>query len=104
MDKPRPYRRRAVTLVNRAYSKDPRERVATIGGVQADRLHWKLSQDAAIKLIEAGSDEFYVVASDGAVKLVVLTHGGQKYLQTEREKTHPDDLLTLCPMPGRGGV
>lgn len=104
MDKNRPYRRRAVSLVNRAYSSDPRERVATIGGVHSDRTHWKLSQEAAIALIEAGTDEFYVAAATGAVKLVVLNHGGQKYLQTEREKTHPDDLLTLCPALSRVGV
>ena len=93
---PRPWRRRNVSLVNRAYSRDPRERIASISGVLSDRTHWQLSQEAAIAAIEAGTDEFYVEGTGGAVKLVVLTHGGQKYLQSERELTHPDDLLTLC--------
>src|SRR4051812_10040518 len=91
----RPYRRRAVSTVNRAYSRDPLERIESIGGVNSDHTHWQLSQAAAIAVIEAGTDEFFVKASDQVVKLVVVNRGGEKYLQTEREKTHPDDLLNL---------
>ncbi|MSU49176.1 MAG: DUF3892 domain-containing protein [Opitutus sp.] len=93
----RPYRRRAVLSVSRAYSHDPLERIETIGGVNSDQTRWKLTQTAAIAAIESGTDEFFVNAGEGPVKLVVLTHRGQKYLKTEREKTHPDDLLTLIP-------
>ena len=39
--------------------------------------------------------EFFVNADGLTVKLIVLTHRGQKYLATEREKTHRDDLLSL---------
>ena len=91
----RPYRHRIVSVANRAYSNDPLERVAAISGVNSDHTHWKLSQEAAIAAIEAGTDEFIVKDGGHTVKLVVLTHGGQKYLRTEREKTHPDDLLRL---------
>lgn len=91
----RPYRRRAVSVVNRAYSHDPLERIEAIGGVNSDRTRWKLSQAAATAAIEAGTDEFFVNADGLTVKLIVLTHRGQKYLATEREKTHPDDLLSL---------
>jgi len=91
----RPYYRRAVSSVSRAYSRDPLERIESIGGINSDHTRWKLSQAAAIAVIEAGTDEFYVKASDQMVKLVVLTRGGEKYLQSEREKTHPDDLLNL---------
>ena len=91
----RPYRRRAVSFVNRAYSSDPLDRIENIGGINADRTRWTLSQAAAIAAIEAGTDEFFVAASGRIVKLSVLTVRGEKYLQTEREKTHPDDLLNL---------
>lgn len=91
----RPYRRRAVSSINRAYSTDPLDRIETIRGVNSDHTRWQLSQAAAIAAIEAGTDEFFVKTADRVVKLTVLTHGGQKYLKTEREKTHPDDLLTL---------
>lgn len=92
----RPYRRRAVSIVSRAYSSDPLERIDSIGGVNADHTRWKLSQAAAIAVIEAGTDEFFIRVGDETVKLVVLTRGNEKYLQSEREATHPDDLLNLA--------
>ena len=102
-----PYRRRSVSRIYRAYSRDPFERVESIGGVNADHTPWTLSQAAAIVLIENGTDEFFFRAGDETVRLVVLTRGGEKYLQSEREKTHPDDLLDLSvrailPAPARG--
>ncbi len=93
----RPYRRRAVSSVIRAYSHDPLERIETIGGQNSDNTRWQLSQTAAIAAIEAGTDEFFVTADGQPVKLIVVTHRGLKYLKSEREKTHPDDLLTLTP-------
>ena len=92
----RPYRKRTVSLVSRAYSRDPLERIESIGGVNSDRTPWKLSQSAAIAVIEAGTDEFFIRAGEDLIKLVVLHRGGEKYLQSEREKTHPDDLLDLA--------
>jgi Protein of unknown function (DUF3892) len=91
----RPYRQRAITFVNLAYSHDPHERIERIGGVNADRSRWSLSQAAAIALIEAGTDEFFVGPKESAVKVVVVTHKDQKYLESEREKTHPNDLMSL---------
>lgn len=90
-----PHRRRAVSSVSRAYSSDPLERIEFIGGVNSDHTRWKLTQAAAIAGIEAGTDEFFVKTGEQNVKLVVFARGGQKYLQSEREKTHPDDLLNL---------
>lgn len=93
----RPYRSRTVSSISRAYSHDPLERIEAIAGVNADRTRWRLSQTAATAAIEAGTDEFFVQADGGPVKLIVLHHGGQKYLTTERSSTHPDDLLSLLP-------
>lgn len=90
-----PHRRRAVSSVSRAYSSDPLERIEFIGGVNSDHTRWKLSQAAAIAGIEAGTDEFFIKTAEQVVKLVVCSRSGQKYLQSEREKTHPDDLLNL---------
>jgi hypothetical protein len=100
----RPYRRRAVSTVNRAYSHDPLERVSAIGGMNSDHTSWRLSQAAAIAVIEAGTDEFFFHANDQTVKLVVVTRAGEKYLQSEREKTHPDDLLNLAARPAPVGT
>ena len=92
----RPSRRRVISIVHRAYSHDPHERIDAVGGMNSDRTRWTFSQAAAIAAIEAGTDEFFVDASGETIKVVVQITGGQKYLQSEREKTHPDDLLRLA--------
>ena len=102
-----PFRRRVISTVGRAYSRDPLERIASIGGMNADRTRWTLSQPAAIALIEKGTDEFSFQAGNQSVRVVVLTHRGEKYLQSEREKTHPDDLLNVAvstPQPAFGSA
>lgn len=93
---PKPFRRRVITSVDRAYSGDPLERVAFIGGVNADTTRWHFSQLAVIALIEKGTDEFLFQIGNESVRVVVLTHEGEKYLQSEREKTHPDELLNFA--------
>jgi len=92
----KPLRQRVVSTVGRAYSRDPFERVASIGGTNADRTRWSLTQTAAIVLIERGTDEFFFQVGDRRVRVIVLTHGGEKYLKSEREKTHPDELLNVA--------
>jgi hypothetical protein len=72
--------------------------------VNADRTRWSLSQSAAIALIETGTDEFFFHAGDQTVRVVVLTHRGEKYLQSEREETHPDDLLNVATAAQEAGT
>ena len=89
----KPHRRRAVTTLTRAYSHDPLERIDSIGGINSDRTRWHMTQAAAITAIGSSTDEFYILADGVQVKIVVLVHRQQKYLKSEREATHPDDLL-----------
>ena len=91
----RPINRRTVTFAQKAYSYDPHERIELIGGLNSDKSRWKLSQQAAISAIEAGSDEFVVVTKERVVKVVVVTYAGQKYLKTEEGEKGPDSLLAL---------
>ena len=91
----RPIQRRTITFVQKAYSYDPHERIDSIGGLNSDKSRWKLSQEAAIAAIEGGLDEFFVTAPDRMVKVIVMNHGGQKYLKTEADSKAPDFLLTL---------
>ena len=99
----KPFRQRTITSVDRAYSCDPLERVESIGGVNSDHTRWKFSQAAAIALIEKGTDEFCFSVGEQTVRVVVLTRDGEKYLQSEREKTHPDDLLNAA-VPASGNI
>ena len=89
------HHRRTVSIVNRAYSRDPLERIESISGINSDRTRWSFSQAAAVARIEAGTDAFTINAGDQVVRVVVHAHRGEKYLQSEREKTHPDDLIHL---------
>jgi len=91
----RPVHRRTITFAQKAYSYDPHERIELIGGINSDKSRWKLSQQAAIQAIEAGSDEFFVTTKDRNVRVVVVTHSGQKYLRAEFEGKGPDSLLAL---------
>ena len=91
----RPIQRRTVTFVQKAYSSDPYERIDSIGGLNSDKSRWRLSQQAAIAAIEGGLDEFFVPAPDRLVKVIVMNHAGQKYLNTEADDKAPDCLLAL---------
>ena len=91
----RPIQRRTITFVQKAYSYDPHERIDSIGGLNSDKSRRKLSQQAAIAAIEGGSDEFFVIAPDRMVKVIVMNHAGQKYLKSESDKQTPDWLLAL---------
>lgn len=91
----RPINRHTVSFVQKAYSYDPHERIESIGGLNSDKSRWKLSQPAAIAAIEGGLDEFIVSTPERPVKLVVMSHAGQKYLRTEFEGKGPDCLLAL---------
>jgi len=79
----RPYRKRAVLSVTLTRSHDPHERFESIAGINLDRSRWRLSQAAAIAAIEAGTDEFFMETDGRALKLIVRTHSGEKYLETE---------------------
>ena len=92
-----PARQRTVRSAIRAYSRDPLDRVESISGVNSDRTTWRFSQVAAIGLIEQGTDQFTFHVGDASLKLVVVKRGGEKYLQSEREQSHPDDLFNLTP-------
>jgi hypothetical protein len=92
----KPFRRRVISTVSRAYSRDPLERVASIGGVNSDQTRWTFSQPAAIALIESGTDEFFFYVGAQTIRVVILMHRGEKYIQSEREETHPDDLLNVA--------
>lgn len=90
-----------VKCINKSDRYNPHERIISIGGVNGDGARWKLSQPEAIKGIEEGKWAFYVNKNGKAVKVVVaLSVYGHKYLKTEADGEHPNNLLSLpeCPM------
>lgn len=79
---------------------DPDRRLQGIGGRNPNGSNWYLPIDDAIRKIETGVYEFYVVVSGRQVEVVVRRHAsGRKYLTTEADGFPPNNLLNLptCP-------
>ena len=89
-----------VQCINKGDRYNPHERILFIGGLNYDSTRWKIGQQEAIKGIEEGKWSFYVVKDYKRVNVIVATSAhGNKYLKTEADGEHPNNLLSLpeCP-------
>lgn len=74
---------------------DPRERIQAVGGVR-NGAAWKLTQSAAIALIENDEATFFMHAQGHSIAIVVAMNGnGRKYLKAITDPGHPTSLLSL---------
>jgi hypothetical protein len=88
-----------IRCINKTDRLNPHERIRNVGGVNPDGGRWKQSQQQTIQEIESGEWEFYVSQAGRTVNVIVATHSGNKYIKTEADGIHPDNLLALpeCP-------
>jgi len=88
-----------IRCINKTDRLNPHDRIRNVGGVNQDGGRWKQSQQQTIEEIESGEWEFYVSAAGRTVNVIVATHNGNKYIKTEADGIHPDNLLALpeCP-------
>ncbi len=88
--------RHEVLCINKSDRPNPHERILSIGGRNADGTAWKMPQPEAIRGIEAGKWEFFVRRGGHEVNVTVsVSRFGHKYLKTEADGDHPDNLLAL---------
>ena len=88
-----------VQCINKSDRYDAHERIKSIGGIQEGK-RWKLSETDAIAGIEAGKWKFFVSVQGKSVWVVIaVSRYGHKYLKTEADDEHPNNLLSLpeCP-------
>lgn len=88
-----------IKCINRTTRTDPHERISYVGGINPDGGRWKLSLDQAIAGVETGQWAFWTTGGGKSVWVVIATHNGHKYLKTEADGIHPNNLLALpdCP-------
>jgi hypothetical protein len=88
-----------IRCINKSDSLNPHKRIINVGGVNADRTRWTLSQTEAIHCIINGTHLFYVKQGGKIVHVVIANQVGWKYLKTTEDGEQPNDLLSLpeCP-------
>jgi hypothetical protein len=92
--------RHEISCINKTDRYDPHDRIRSVGGRNGDGTRWKLSQPEAITGIEEGKWSFYVRMNGRNVDVIVaVSRYGNKYLKTEADGEHPNNLLSLpeCP-------
>lgn len=88
-----------IKCINKSDRFNPHERIINVGGFDNGE-RWKISQQDAISFIESHKYEFFVRKDGHTVNVIVAVSAwGNKYIKTEPDGLHPDNLLSLpeCP-------
>ena len=88
-----------VQCINKRDRQKIHEKISHIGGSNKDGTAWKLTLPKAIEGIESGKWKFYTSVNGNSVWVIIATNNGHKYLKTEADGTHENNLLSLpeCP-------
>jgi Protein of unknown function (DUF3892) len=80
-----------ITCINKTDRTSPHERISRVGGGSG----WRKSIDEVIRLIDAGTDTFWVSVNGRRTDVVVDEHNGRKYIRTRPDDYRQNNLLSL---------
>ena len=81
---------RHVSCINKTHRMDPHDRIHSIGGPG-----WRITQTQAIMDIEHDASSYYASVNGVSVWVIVADHNGNKYIKTQNDDLHPNNLLSL---------
>ncbi|CCH52770.1 hypothetical protein BN8_01796 [Fibrisoma limi BUZ 3] len=84
-----------IKCAGKAGGLNPHERILTVGGVMADGMSWRLSQQQVIDYIESEVYSFCVSHNGQLHTVIVDTYQGNKYLKIRFDGVTPNSLLNL---------
>lgn len=85
-----------IRCINKTNRMSAHERIAAIGGVNANGLPWHLLLDQAIAGVKDGRWRFYVDVNGKSVAVIIaISAAGREYLKTENDGEQPNNLLSL---------
>lgn len=87
-----------ITCINKTDRYNPHERIRSLGGINAGS-RWKKDQPVVVREIESKTNSFYTRVNGVRANVIVATHEDNKYVKTENDGLHPNNLLSLpeCP-------
>jgi uncharacterized protein DUF3892 len=89
-----------IKWISKSDAQSTHARVAMVSGNYVDGTPWKLAEEDAIRGIESGLLEFFVVADGRTLEVIVAgSRNGRKFLKTEADRERPDYLLKLPDLP-----
>lgn len=92
-----------IQCINKSGRAGEHEMIHSVGGLKANGALWMLSHDDVIQDIESNNRTFFVrrlgSLSPEATVIVVTSQSGQKYIKTQGNAEHANNLLNLpdCP-------
>lgn len=84
-----------IDCINKTNRQDPYDRIHSVGGESSTGGRWKKSQSTVISEIEGKVNTFYTRVNGARADVIVAVHNGHKYIKTEGDGLHPNNLLSL---------
>lgn len=84
-----------ISCINKTYRQDPYDRIHSVGGEYSTGGRWKKAQTTVIAEIEGRVNTFFTRVNGVRANVIVATNNGNKYIKTESDSLHPNNLLSL---------